>query len=387
MTTKTKRRIPVREEEKFVRTSERTLFTKCRMAYQWSYIERRKPVERWQPALIFGDMIHRALAEYYIPETNRKRVKRGAHPAGTFVKIYDAMDRAPREFKIKVDDEFWVGARDLGEEMMTNYVERWREEDKDIMIIYPEMPFQHPIMDPDTGLLLCTYVGTTDALIRRRSTGKLGLFEHKTAATIKTDHLFLDEQASTYWCILPQWLAAEEIISPDDNISFMLYNFMRKGVKDDRPRNSLGQALNNPSKEALVTAAVNVGAELKDAKKMTVAELMPWLDARGVDSVQLGEVSKTQPAPLFHRELVFRGKPEQKHTYDRIVAQVREMEALRAGKLALYKAPNRDCGFCEWKDVCELHETGNDWKELKKMVTEAWSPYEAHVWALDLEAV
>ena len=325
-----------------VRTSERTLYTRCHQAWWWSYVEQRTPLEKWSRALIFGDMVHRSLAAYYIPETRKAR-KRGPHPAQTFVKLYDIMNADGKAFSVRVDDEFWIDALDLGVEMMENYVTHWRDADKDILVLYPEMPFQYPIIDPVTGKHLVTYVGTTDALIRRISTGKLGLFEHKTAAAINTNHLFLDEQASSYWCIVPLWLLANGIIKEKDNMDFMLYNFMRKAEKDDRPQNALGQYLN-----------IN------------------------------GTVSKRQPPPLFHREPLYRGKHEQANTMARIIAQVHEMNMIRNGTLTMYKSPSKDCSFCEWADLCELHETGSDWKELKRMTSEKWEPYLQHIWALQL---
>ena len=328
-----------------VRTSERTKFVKCRMAWWWSYKEKRQPMDQWSRALVFGDMVHRALAAYYIPETRKKR-RRGPHPAATFTKIYDIMSEGNgRKFSVKVDDEFWIGARDLGEEMMINYVDQWRDDDSYIVVIYPEMPFQYLIMDPETGLPLCIYVGTTDAFIYDLRIGRYGLFEHKTAAAITTDHLFLDEQASSYWCLVPRWLLENEIIKPGQKMDFMLYNFMRKAQKDTREQDADGHYLN-----------LN------------------------------GSVSKRQPAPLFHREPLYRGEIEQANTFQRILEQVREMNMVRSGEMPHYKAPSRDCVFCEWKDICELHETGSDWRELKKITTKKWSPYQQHVWEIDLDA-
>lgn len=331
----------MKPQKVFIRTSERTMFVKCRQHWWWSYKERRKPIEQWSKALVFGDMVHQALAAYYIPETRNKR-KRGPHPAETFTKLYDVMDADGKAFNVRTDDEFWVSARDLGQEMMENYVTTWAEADKSIVVIEPEMPFQYDITDPLSGEYLCTYVGTTDALVYDLRTARYGLLEHKTAASISTSHLFMDEQASTYWCIVPRWLRENGIIKPDQEFDFMLYNFLRKGKSDPRPVNNLGQSLNRD-----------------------------------------GTVSKSQPPPLFHRELLYRGKAEQENTYERIIQQVKEMNLVREGKMPHYKAPSKDCSWCEWKDLCEMHETGSDWKELRKEMTKKWEPYEVHLPALE----
>jgi len=367
-----------------VRTSERTMFTKCRQAWWWSYVEKREPIEQWSKALMFGTMIHRCLAAYYIPETRKNR-RRGPHPAQTFVKLYDVMDANGKAFNVRTDDEFWVDALDLGVAMMENYIDEWRQEDKDIVVLYPEMPFQYVLRDPDTGKPLCMYVGETDALIRRVSTGRLGLFEHKTAGTISTTHLFLDEQASSYWTILPKWLVANGIVKGTDNIDFMLYNYLRKAEKDDRVRNSAGVALNLPTVEVLRSALLEADpdASVRGAKR---EDLLDMLKAKGINGLLLGEPSKQQPPPLFHRELVYRTKEERANTLQRIVEQVREMELVRTGKMAHYKAPSKDCSYCPWRDICELHEQGSDWKELRKFTTRKWEPYRAHIWSIELEA-
>lgn len=363
-----------------VRTSERTMFTKCRQAWWWSYHEAREPVDQWSRALVFGDMVHRCLAAYYIPETRKAR-KRGPHPAQTFGKLYDVMNGNGKAFNVRVEDEFWISARDLGVEMMENYITQWREEDRNIVVLYPEMPFQYPIPDPDTGRNLCLYVGTADALILSLVTGKLGLFEHKTAATISTAHLFLDEQASTYWTLIPKWLAKNKIMKPGQIMDFMLYNFMRKALKDDRPQNGMGQYLNLPTVADLKAVCAEMKIPVKGLKR---DELTAALVDRGVAVSQLGEVSKSQPPPLFERQLLYRGKHEQANTYERIIDQVREMNLVRTGDMKHYKAPSKDCAFCPWKDICELHETGTDWQELKRLTTTKWSPYAQHIWSIDL---
>lgn len=377
--------MPTSSTPVMVRTSERTMFTKCRQAWWWSYKEQRTPIEQWSRALVFGDMVHRCLAEYYIPES-RKRRKRGQHPAASFGKLYDKMDANGKAFNVRVDDEFWINARELGTEMMENYVTEWRERDKDIVVLYPEMPFQYPIFDPDTGEVLCIYVGTTDALILSLVTGRLGLFEHKTAATISTAHLFLDEQASSYWCLIPKWLKDNQIVKPGQTMDFMLYNFMRKAMKDERPKNALGQYLNSPTVDALKTHLTNTGMTKDAIAGLKKDQLEALVIRRKFDPAQLGEVSKVQPPPLFQREIVYRGEKEQANTFQRIIEQVREMNMVRAGEMAHYKAPSKDCAFCSWRDICEMHETGSDWKELKRLTTTRWSPYAAHIWDVDLAA-
>jgi len=361
-----------------VRTSERTMFTKCRQHWFWAYKEQRKPINTFSQPLVFGDMIHRALAAYYIPETKAKR-KRGPHPAATFIDIYDAYGRT---FHVPQGrEEEWADARDLGIEMMENYIERWKVEDRNVLVLYPEMPFQFPIYGDD-GKLLCIYVGTADALIRDMNTGHYGLFEHKTAANITTNHLFMDEQANTYWSLVPEWLYEAGVIKDTGQFKFMLYNFMRKKTTDDRPMNAKGQYLNKPTKDAMLAKLAEAG--LKPPKSTAAPALWTMLEGIGVPPEQLGSPSKLQPPPLFERLHVRRGVTERQKTLTRIKEQVWEMNEVRQGRMSHYKSPSRECAMCEFKDVCEIDETGGYSVELKRTLTEKWAPYKDHVWSLAL---
>jgi hypothetical protein len=60
------------------------------------------------------------------------------------------------------------------------------------------------------------------------------------------------------------------------------------------------------------------------------------------------------------------------------------MNAVRRGESPHYKMPSKDCGWCQWRDLCELHEQGDDWKELRRVATKKWDPYKDHVWEVNL---
>lgn len=369
------------ETKVMIRTSERTQFAGCRQKWYWSYVKRRKP-RQTSAALMFGDLVHRALAEYYIPETRKNR-KRGPHPMETFEKLCYEMERNGKTFGVKADDK-WEDARDLGYVMLRNYIDQWGNDDE-LLILYPEMPFQYDLFDGD-GNYVCTYVGTTDALIFNLRTKKMGLFEHKTAATINTNHLFLDEQAGAYWCILPLWLRENGILGEDQDLDFMLYNYLRKSVgTEQKHTNAAGQVVNKPSKAALTAWIIDNHPTIPgDAvKKMKVDEMIEVIEGLGKDPyAMLGEVSKVQPPPLFHREIVHRGPADRANVYQRIMDQADEMHEVRHGLRPALKSPGKDCGYCEWRDLCEVHEAGGDWKRMMAGMSKTWEPYEQHVWDL-----
>lgn len=68
----------------------------------------------------------------------------------------------------------------------------------------------------------------------------------------------------------------------------------------------------------------------------------------------------------------------------RIRQQTWEMGQARIGKLPIYKNPSgtypdQHCLGCEFRDMCELHEEGREWEELRDMTMTTWDPYAAHI--------
>lgn len=318
-------------DELLIRTSERVTFTRCPQKWKWAWVDCLTPI-RVAPALRFGDLVHQALATYYKPGK-----KRGVRPATTFKKIYEANLTELESLGMRTESGDWEKAYDLGIEMLHGYVDKYGKDER-YEVIAPEMPFQIDVYDPKTNLYICTYVGTFDAVIRDLWTNEIGLFEHKTAKAIYTAHLTLDEQAGSYWAFAPDFLKAQGVLKEDENLDFVLYNFLRKGMPDQRPQNEKGQYLN------------------KD-----------------------GSVSRIQPPPLFKREIVYRGNAERRNTMLRVIKIAKLMKKARGGRFPIYKIPTRDCSWqCEFVDMCELHESGGDWQSLKRSTMTKWDPYEAH---------
>lgn len=324
-----------------VRTSERSDFMRCEQKWQWAYVDRLRGRVSRAP-LVFGDLIHRSLAEYYLPETSNRRSskekpKRGAHPCKTFEKIYRAEDH---DFGWG-DSDHYVDAFDLGMEMLTNYIDEYGL-DSNLYIIAPEMPFQVPIYGSPSGKkqVIAYYVGTLDALMRYLPTGQYGFLETKTAKTISKTHLGFDEQAGSYWTYGPQFLRHRGYLRRDEDIDFIMYNFLRKGFSDKRPENENGQKLN------------------KD-----------------------GTISKTQPSPLFGRHVVRRAMHERRMLHQRVTQQIIEMDKIRVGKREPIKSILNGCvGMysCQFREMCELQETGDDWEGYRDATMDTWEPYEIH---------
>ena len=319
---------------RLVRNSELSSYRRCRLKWWWNY-ERALQPKTAAPPLRFGNLVHLALERYYIPGK-----KRGPSPAATFVALlHEQLETHPR-FNVWGDDnddeDKRMDPEELGVAMLKHYVEEYGK-DKRIEIIAPEMPFQVDVPHPKTGRYFCTVVGKLDAVYRDLSTRRIGIIDHKTARSISTSHLFMDDQAGTYFAFAPLFLRAAGLLGENERLSHILYNYLRKALPDARPRDDDGFYLN------------------KD-----------------------GSISKRQPPAYFHRERVWRDEADGKAVIQRIVEQVWEMKQLRAGKLPLYKSPSPECARCPFKDPCELHETGNDHEEMLELAYEHWDPYADH---------
>lgn len=316
-----------------VRTSERQSFLTCRQQWWWSYVEHLR-APQVGPALVFGDLVHQSLAAYYKPGR-----KRGPHPATTYAKLYG---------KLTDDEGIWdadlegkVSLADLGEDVLTRYVDHWQVIDKEYEVISSEQTFQVPIGRINGRRVY--YVGTIDGVWRHTYTGKIRFAEHKTTTEISAAALPMNEQVGAYWTYGPRWLRLKGFLKQDERIDGIIYNWLRKTIKpDDGQWDALGRRLN------------------KD-----------------------GSISKRQPPPYFQRQLTFRGDIEAERVKARVHNEILDMLEARADPARhVYKNPGPqffpNCKFCGFRDMCELHETGNDWVAYKDAVYEIWDPYDAH---------
>lgn len=371
-----------------LRNSERQSFKTCRHKWQWSYMDGRQAAEA-PYALRFGDLIHRALADYYIPG-----IKRGPAPADNFARHYNA-DAAKLEeggFDIWSDDK-WTDALDLGYAMLEGYVKEFGG-DKEWKVIASEMTFQIPIRGPLMRLLphykrerfMLKAVGTLDGVWQHRKVKSKFIFkEFKTAANITLDGLAMDEQASVYWTYGPRFLKSKGILKEDQMPSEILYTFLRKAVPNpDDIKNADGYKVNKPSKDALEEHYASTGRALppgtgaKGAVK--VEDMMKDLGVKVW--AELSEISKVQPKPYFARTPVYRDDAERARQHDRIIEESLDIARAREGGLYLYKNPGMlhmpNCRGCSFREACEVHEAGGDYISVLNATTIPWNPYAAH---------
>lgn len=362
-----------------MRTSERKSFKRCGQRWEWGYKQGLKVLRESNP-LWFGQAVHLALAEWYKPGTER-----GVHPAKTFVDVIE-QDKVGRFDPTSEEDEReYAASMELGVDMLNRYVDEFGE-DENWEVIQPEMTFQVWFPNPRTGeKKWLRYVGTIDAVVRYIGPtenfigyGDIFLVEHKTAASINTQHLPLDDQAGSYWAIAPIVLRARGLLKQDEEISGILYNFLRKAKNDDRPQNEEGLFCNKPVKQNYLDQLTAAGVEV--SAKMKLDELHDISVNHGINI--LGEVSKMQPPPYFERIPVVRNRSERKRQLQRIVDEALHVEDARQRRplLPIVKNPTKDCSWdCEFFRMCQLHEANEDWQGYRDVTFQEWNPYEAHM--------
>jgi hypothetical protein len=364
-----------------LRTSERKTFKRCQAQWWWSYREGLAPRGSEATPLWFGTGFHLGLQYWYVPGT-----KRGIHPAETWreyakdslhtIKVSDAAEERVAEYE--------DGAK-LGEILCEEYVKFWGD-DSHMDVIQAEQAFDLPVpwprnadnrqavFDVEDETPLVDYNGRYDGVYRDLNDGKVKLLETKTARSVVLTHLPMDDQAGSYWAVAAMTLRKKGLISERERLHGITYNFIRKGLPDDRPRDAEGYATNKPTKAHYVAALTPVAYQLPaQLSKLTLPQLETEAQVRGI--TVLGERSKVQPSPLFQREIVWRTAQERNSQLRRIQDEAVQMQAVRDGLLPVIKNPSRECAFCSFKAMCELQERGGNWEDFRDLMFVRRDPY------------
>lgn len=370
-----------------LRTSERKSFQTCQQQWWWAWREGLVPRGQASDPLWFGIGIHEAFAAWYCgPGT-----KRGPHPAETWLKYAEDSITAMRVDAVNWDDDrekTWVDLKTLGLVLMEEYVKFYgRDEHK--LYIQPEMKFNLPIpwpsdqklYEPVPNGLLCRYLGTTDGVWRHADTGQIWLDEHKTGSHQLRRFLYIDNQAGSYWAILPRFLQDMGLLKPKEAIAGIEYNFIRKALPDDRPKNAQGYYTNKPTKAHYLAALEEVWRPswhggVAPPKNAKLEELVALAERYGL--TVLGDISKIQPPPLFDRVQVDRTGNQRRVQLIRIQQDMLHMTAVKDGVLPVTKSPDGHCGWCSFNDMCELQEQGGNWEDYKKAAFVVRDPYADH---------
>lgn len=379
-----------------IRNSERSTLDKCPQRWWWSWREGLRPKET-PKALWFGTAIHEGLAEYYRP--GKKRSK------DYIDKFRETADMEEEYIRVNVggdiDEDIWVDARQLGETMLLGYAKHYGG-DKHWDVIATEQTFsvKIPWLSPkniigltpvrqavmeqllenaefETDYFILN--GTFDGVYLDLKDKRIKLMEHKTAGSIGYGgHLVMDNQAGTYHMVAQTVGRSLGWLGPKEVIKEITYNYLRKAMPDERPLDEKGYATNKPQKVHFLAALEEVGAELPPLKKdQTLANLQKIADHHGL--IVLGDRSSRQPPPLFARHPVRKTNAMRKQQLLRVQTEVTKMAMYVTGMLDVDKSPSKDvCGFCPYKDMCELHETGAGWTEFRDAMFRTEDLYAVH---------
>jgi len=324
--------------ELIVTTSSRSAFRRCPLPqkWYWQYVMGYKE-KNVADALFFGIGVHEALAEWYL--LGRKR---GPHPADTFAKWHGDEVReiranyADRDSEYGIDEAKYENSLDLGISMLEGYIDEYGR-DPDWSVIAIERPFKVRVIKD--GKVIAYFMSTWDGVYRDRRDDRIYLMEHKTAAQIQLAYLELDDQGGIYWALAGSILRSEGVLKEGEEIAGITYNFLRKSVADERPRNAGGEYLNKN-----------------------------------------GTVSKKQPPDRYVRELVERSARERKTQMDRLADEVWLMKGMIEGTIPVTKNTTKECSFCPFFLSCKMHERGgNAYKSVLKADFTISNPFDRYL--------
>lgn len=387
-----------------IRNSERGTLDKCPQRWWWAWREGLRPKETATP-LWFGTAVHEALADYYRPGRKRSR--------DYIDKFRESADMEAEYIRVElggIDEDKWVDARTLGESMLLGYVEHYggdrhwdviaTEQSFELRIPWltdeaiASMPRAEQVMAKTLrkrlqrrGIVTDFFIlnGTFDGVYRDRLDKRTKLMEHKTAASIFLGHLSMDNQAGTYHLVAQTVGRTQGWLRPKENIGEITYNFLRKGMPDERPKDDQGYSCNKPTKAHYMAALrddldvtmIAGGKGSVRLDKATLPELQAAASFAGLKVV--GDRSKRQPAPLYLRHPVKRTPSHRRTQLERLQGDVTEMAMLVEGLMSVRKSPSRDaCAFCDFREMCELHESRAGWVEFRDAMFRGTDPYEDH---------
>lgn len=359
-----------------LRTSERNDFKRCPWLWDATWVRglrsRREPTWAW-----FGTAIHKALEVRY-PEGKKRGKASDVHDA--FDAALDGQVRRIYTEGGELDDVEIVDGRTLGHAMLTGYLEEFGQ-DKHWQVIHSEQPFQIDVPHPyDEGRTLVVYAGTWDLVVYDLIEKVYKVVDHKTRRSFPKNWSFynINDQAGSYLWVAKEVLVHKGLLKKKDNIEGLVFNALRKAMPDDRPTNAAGEACNKPTKQHYLDALGYSTAP----RGVTVADLEQQASERGIKV--LGDVSKVQPQPLFHREEVYRSPQERVTQARRVQAEALVMNEMREGRLPLFKTPTEDCVRCQLFEYCELDEQDRDEaEEFARVTLVRRDPYRDHREAME----
>lgn len=335
-------------DELYIRTSERSLFKKCRRLWAWTsplkaYREiKDKPNYFW-----FGTGMHYALEDYH-------GYNKYGHPAAAFL----AYCQATHEAKLAPFDHKELAV--VGANMMVYYKDHWLDKGQRNPIqtlIVDGVPqcevrfkIELPIKGPNGQRVV--YRGMIDRM-GVDDEGQIWVIEYKSAKAFRLQHFDTDDQVTAY-C----W-AAQSIYGVP--IAGVIYQQHRK-VFPSKPR-MLSTGKLSTSKTMLTTHAIYASALIEAYGSFEVAPL----ECRKYLQTLVSADDDEDGDKFIRRDKIYRNQYQIASQGEKILLEVEEI--LRPD-LALYPNPGKDCSWmCPLETVCIAMDDGSEWETLLLSMT------------------
>lgn len=311
-------------------------YKRCPKQWYWKWRRGLTPKAKSFGALDLGTWAHTGMENWYVPGGIRQGVLADHFNDAANTSIADAERAGAPDHQIEKAEELAA----LGEAMCKSYEAHYGQ-DEDLEVIGTEIPLEFTFPD-HRGRLAAKHLLKPDAIVLVKSTGKIWVWENKTATSIQTEHLVIDDQARPYGAMAERALKEKGIIGRKDAIEGVMYNFLRKAFPDERKRDAAGKALNRD-----------------------------------------GSVSKKQPAPLFLRHPVYMTTEAKRVTLSRLRSETLRITAVaqevRSGMIDpadIPKTPHKSCPrFCDYFTMCHVEEGGGNIAPMEKTMYTVQDPY------------
>lgn len=319
-----------------IRRSERAASQRCLHMWYWAWRKGLVPKVKKFGALDLGAWMHAAFAVWYGKGFKREGTLKFNFQVAAELAISLAKSEGAPDHVIEAAYELLS----LGESMCDAYQEKYGN-DPEVNVIQAEIPLEFTISNP-AGKIIAVHKFKPDLIYRKKGEAGIWLMEHKTAKSIRIEHLVIDNQARPYGAMAEAALRKVGILQPGETVKGILYNFLRKGFSDARPKNDKGQSLN------------------KD-----------------------GSISKTQPAALFLRKPITMTRKAKIVTLRRVqddavfltmlTAQLRngKMKGENLPKTSHYSCPK----MCDYFTMCVAEEEGTDIRDMERDLYIRRDPY------------
>lgn len=322
-----------------IRSHTRIDFKRCPKKAYWYWMLGLVPRAKSFGALDLGSWMHEAFNAWY--RAGLKRNGNLADHIASFadIAIYNAQGEGAPDYEI----EKAVQLADLGQAMMIAY-KRFYGKDPNIEVITKEIPLEFVITQD--GKPIAKHLLKPDLVFRHAKTREVWLMEHKSAASIRTEHLVIDDQARPYTAMAERALKSAGAIDNTDRVAGILYNFVRKAFPDERDMRKVDGNWRHLNKD--------------------------------------GTVSKRQPPPYFVRHALPVSDKAKAMTLRRLQTEAIMFTTFRQsiidGKIDpkwILKTPHMSCPkFCNYFAMCRLEEEGADITEMRRNLYVKRNPYD-----------